>query len=159
GSLTLSNVPSGNHIFKITASGYNTWLNTVYIQANMVNTISAPLTSSGSGPSPVTATGGLDISTSPAGASVYVDDLFRGYAPLTLTDLVVGQHTVQISYTGYVDYTGTVSVSTGVTTPLAVTLQQGPNPNPTKTPGFEAVFAITGLVALAGVMAVYRRRS
>jgi hypothetical protein len=159
GSLTLSSVPSGNHIFKITASGYSTWMNTVYIQANMVNSISAPLTKTGTNPTPAQGTGGLDIASSPTGAETYVDDLFRGYSPVTLTDLAVGQHTVVLKAAGYLDYTGTAAVSTGVTTPLAITLTPAPTQTPTKSPGFETGIAIAGLLALAGIIGICRRRN
>lgn len=36
GSLTRYNIASGNHLFKVSAPGYNDWMNTVYIQPNIV---------------------------------------------------------------------------------------------------------------------------
>ena len=158
GSLTLTGITTGNHLFKVTAPGYNTWLNTVYIQANTVNTISAPLTPQGVAPTPIQQTGGLAISSSPSGADTYVDNLYRGITPLTINDLSPGNHQVRLSESGYVDYTTTTMVTSGQIMPLALTLTAAPSPTPTPTPapGMVQVFCV--LAALAGISGYIRRR-
>jgi hypothetical protein len=128
GVLTLYNVPNGNHIFKITASGYNEWMNTVYVQPNVVNPINAPLTPVGPNPTPVPATGGFNIVSTPTGAEVYIDNLFKGYTPATLNGIPAGSHQVLLKYTDYVDYTTTASVTAGQVTPLAISMQPAPVP-------------------------------
>ena len=50
GTLTLYNVANGNRLFKVTAPGYNDWMNSVYILPNVVNPINAPLTPVGTSP-------------------------------------------------------------------------------------------------------------
>jgi hypothetical protein len=158
GSLTLSGITMGNHLFKLTALGYNTWLNTVYIQANTVNTIAAPLTPVGPNPTPVLPTGGLAIASSPSNAETYIDNLYRGTTPLTINDLTPGNHLVQISEAGYVDYTTTTTVTSGQTSPLAVTLSPAPTPTATPTPAPGPALIITVLAALLGIGGYLRRR-
>jgi hypothetical protein len=153
-----SGITSGNHLFKVTASGYNDWINTIYIQANTVTSIPATLTPKGVSPTPVPQTGGLSIASSPANAETYVDDLFRGYTPLTVTDLAPGDHVVRLSATGYVDYTTTTTVTSGQTSPLAVTLTTAPTPTPTSSPAPAPVLVIGVLAAMCVIGALLRRR-
>jgi hypothetical protein len=158
GSLTLSGITTGNHLFKVTAPGYNTWLNTVYIQANTVNTISAALTPAGVKPTPVPQTGGLVIASSPSNAETYIDNLYRGTTPLTVNDLTPGDHLVQVSEAGYVDYITTTTVTSGQTSPLAITLSAAPTPTPTTVPAPGPVPVTMALAALIGIGGYLRRR-
>jgi len=157
GILTIYNVASGNRLFKVTAKGYNEWMNTVYIQPNIVNSINAALTPVGTNPTPVPATGGIQIVSTPTGAEIYVDNLFKGYTPSTVTGISSGQHQVLLKYTGYVDYTQTVTVSSGQTTPLAISMQSAPTPTPASAPSL--AFIVGGIVMALGIGAVLRRRS
>jgi hypothetical protein len=154
GTLTLYNVPSGNHLFKITATGYNDWMNTVYIQPNANNPINAPLTPAGSGPAPQ-ATGGFNIVSTPAGAEIYVDNLFKGYTPATLDNIAAGQHSILLKYTGYVDYSTTASVTAGQVTPLAISMQPAPTPTPASAPS--VVMLVAGTVAILAIGLALRR--
>lgn len=156
GTLTLYNVANGNRLFKVTATGYNDWLNTVYIKPNVVTSINAVLTPVGTNPTPVPATGGLDIASTPSGAEIYVDNLFKGYTPTTLTDITPGQHQVLLKYTGYLDYTQTVTVNSGQTTPLAISMQAA-SPTPASAPSI--LILIGGLMMAIGTAALLRRRS
>lgn len=151
-------ITAGNHLFKVTASGYNDWMNTIYVQANTVTVIAATLTPTGISPTPTQATGGLMIASSPSGADTYIDDLYRGITPVTVTDLTAGTHTIRISATGYVDYSATTTVTSGQTTPLAITLSAAPTPTPTKSPAPEPALVIGSLAAVLGVCIYIKRR-
>jgi hypothetical protein len=157
GKLTLYNVANGNRLFKITASGYNDWMNTVYIQPNVVNPINAPLTLVAPNPTPVQITGGFNIVSTPSGAEVYVDNLFKGYTPATLDNIPPGQHSILLKYTGYVDYSTTTSVITGQTTPLAISMQPAPTPTPASAPSV-AILIIGGVAILAIGIATRRQK-
>lgn len=65
--------------------------------------------------------GTLQVITTPSAAKLYVDGVFRGYTPKTLT-LTAGSHTVLIRKTGYQDYTTTVYLLPGGTRTINVTL-------------------------------------
>jgi len=151
-------ITMGNHLFKVTASGYNDWMNTVYVQANTVTVIAATLTPTGTSPTPAQPTGGLMIASSPSGADTYVDDLYRGITPVTVTDLTPGDHTIRLSATGYVDYTATTTVTSGQTMPLAITLSAAPTPTPTKSPAPELALVLGMLAAMLGICAYIQRR-
>ena len=157
GTLTLNNVGGGNHLFKVTASGYNDWMNTVYIQPNVVTSINAALTPVGPAPTPVPATGTIQVTTTPDGAEIFVDNLFKGYSPATLTGIAAGQHTVLLKYTGYIDNTQSVIVGSGQTTPLTVTMQPAPAPTPASPLSPAAILGGIALAVVAG--AALRRRT
>jgi len=155
GTLTLYNVANGNRLFKVTAPGYNDWMNSVYILPNVVTPINAPLTPVGINPTPVQATGGFNIVSTPSGAEVYVDNLFKGYTPAMLDNIPAGQHTILLKYTGYVDYTTTASVTSGQTTPLAISMQPAPTPTPASAPSVATL--IIGSVAILAIGIATRR--
>ena len=157
GTMMVYNVANGNRLIKVMAPGYNEWLNSVYIKPNVVTSVNAVLTPIGVNPTPVPATGGLNIVSTPDGAEVYVDNLFKGYTPATLTDIAAGQHQLVLKYTGYMDYTQTVTVNSGQTTPLAISMQVAPTPTPASAPS--VMILIGGLMAAIGIVTLLRRRS
>jgi hypothetical protein len=157
GTLTIYNVANGNRLFKVTAPGYNDWLNSVYVRPNAVTSIDATLTPAGVNPAPVSATGSIEVVSTPTGAEVYVDNLFKGYTPATLTGIADGQHTVMFRYTGYVDATDTVTVNSGQTTPLAISMQPAPTPTAKSAPS--AAVLIGSIFVAFGTAAVLRRRT
>jgi hypothetical protein len=157
GTLTLPGITSGNHIFKVTASGYNDWINTVYILPNALTPISATLTPSGGSPTPVPATGGFNIVSTPTGAEILIDNLFRGYTPSTPDGIPAGQHQVLLRYTGYIDYSTTATVNAGQTTPLAISLQAAPTPTPESAPS--PALLIGGLIGILGIGVSLRGKS
>lgn len=157
GTLTLAGITSGNHVFKITAGGYTDWINTVYIQPNTVTPVSATLIPSGGKPAPAPSTGGINIVSTPPGAEILIDNLFRGYPPSTLDGITAGQHKVLLKYTGYIDYSTMTTVNAGQTTPLAVGMQAAPAPTPESAPSL--VFMVGGLVGIFGMSVLVRRRS
>ena len=132
-------------------------MNTVYIQPNVVTSINAALTPVGPSPTPVPASGSIQVATTPDGAEIFVDNLFKGYSPATLTGIAAGQHTVLLKYTGYIDSTQSVIVGSGQTTPLTVTMQPAPAPTPASPLSPVAILGGLALAVVAG--AALRRRT
>ncbi len=155
GTASIGSISSGNHLFKVTAAGYNDWMNTVYVVPNTVTPINAALSPVGPGPSPVAVTGGFNIVSTPTGAEVYVDNLFKGYTPAVLDNIPAGQHSILLKYTGYVDYSTTASVTPGQTTPLAISMQPAPTPTPESAPS--VALLVFGGIAILAALIVFRR--
>lgn len=156
GALTLNNIPSGNHIIKLTASGYNDWIESVYVKPNTNTYVQVVMTPVGPSPTPVPAAGSLNIVSTPSGADIYVDNIFRGYTPSTITEIDPGQHQILLKYTGYMDYTGTATVNPGQTTPLAIGLTPVPTPTPKSAPSLAVMLG--GMSAVFGMAIMLRRR-
>jgi len=155
GTFTINSVTSGNHIVKATAQGYNDWIETVYIQPNTNNYVQVSMTPSGSGP--VAGPGTVQIVSSPSSAEVYIDNVFRGYTPVTLTQIDAGQHVLTLKLSGYIDYVSTISVTTGQTLPVAVTLNAAPTPTPESGPS--PAIAIGGVAITAALCCLFGRRN
>jgi hypothetical protein len=95
--------------------------------------------------------------STPTGAEILIDNLFRGYTPSILDGISAGQHQVLLKYTGYIDYSTTANVNAGQTTPLAISMQSAPTPTPESAPS-PALLA-GGLLVILGVGSLLRRRS
>ncbi|KQC03989.1 MAG: hypothetical protein APR53_04245 [Methanoculleus sp. SDB] len=67
-------------------------------------------------------TGSISVSSSPTGATIYLDGVNKGTTPATLTGISPGTHTVKLTKSGYYDYTKTVTVVAGQTTAMSATL-------------------------------------
>lgn len=84
--------------------------------------------------------GTIDLSSSPTGASIYVDSTYEGTTPFTVESLGVGSHKVILKKTGYDDWGKIVKVTAGGTTTVdadltAITVATtAPTPVPTPVP-------------------------
>ena len=157
GGLTLNNIQSGSHILKVTASGYNDWIETVYVKPNTNTYVPVVMTRIGPSPTPVPTAGAINIVSTPAGAQILIDNIFRGYTPATITEIDPGVHQIRLTYTGYTDYSGTVTVVSGQTTPLAIGMT--PVPTPTPQSATSPTLLIGGMVTILGIVIGLRRRS
>ena len=109
------------------------------------NTPPAQSVSGGQVPAP----GTLIVSSSPAGANVYVDGKSAGKTPVTIPDMPAGQHTLLLTLPGYADVSRSIDVSTGAENQVAIDFTGGK-----KTPGFGGIICMVSLALLV----LYRKR-
>jgi uncharacterized protein YceK len=57
--------------------------------------------------------GTLQITSSPSGAEVYLDNQFKGSTPSTISDVDMGNHTLEFRYPGYQSWSTVIAVSSG----------------------------------------------
>lgn len=82
----------------------------------------------------------LSVITNPDGASVILDEITKGLTPITVSDLVVGDHTLTVSSPGFVTRTMKVKMTQGykLIASLKLALSQGGVPtleaSPTASP-------------------------
>jgi len=74
----------------------------------------------------VTGTGTLSVTSEPAGAKVFVDDVLRGTSPADVPDLSPGAHTLRFEREGYENMTMAFSIRGGQTTTLSTSLMPVP---------------------------------
>jgi len=72
--------------------------------------------------STVAGTGTLSVTTTPAGAQVYLDDILRGASPATIPGLAAGSHILRLEKSGYRNMTVPVEITTGKTTDYTTAL-------------------------------------
>jgi PKD repeat protein len=69
-----------------------------------------------------TPAGSLEITSTPDGALVFIDNSMKGITPVTLTDTATGNYMLLIRKEGYDDYTRTISIGPSTPAILGVTL-------------------------------------
>ena len=167
--LTIDAVPNGNHIMVLRLDRYEDSSRIISITGNslVVNIALDPLptlTPTATSTLQPTATGtvqpgqttlvplggygALSITTSPPGATVYIDGEVKGVTPATVPGLSEGKHTVLLVLAGYNSLNTTITVNTGKTSEYSTGLSA-----PGKTPGFAVISAALSL----GVLLMYRK--
>jgi len=148
GVYTISNVQVGGHTVRVALSGYQDYTTSVIVSAATTSHVTATLQ-----PGQPSTTGSISVTSSPAGAQVYIDNVYRGVTPLTLDGIPTGTHQVRLALAGYNDYSTTVEVGAGSTSSASASL------SPIQTPGTGmAPFAAVGALGLIGLLVAMRRR-
>ncbi len=106
---------SGLYIFEARKSGYRTQSLTRQITSD-------PASQRYTLPALAPIYGSADITSSPAMADITLDGKAVGRTPLQLDNLLVGQHKITISKSGYQPYSATVTVAEGRTATISATL-------------------------------------
>lgn len=98
----LADVPAGENVVEILLAGYRPFSEKVAVPAQATREVAAVLEAI-----PTT----LKVVSIPTGARVYVNNQFRGEAPVTLTDLPPGEHRLRAEMTGHEPAARTVNLA------------------------------------------------
>ena len=120
---TFYNVAPGWHNVQVSMPGYQVYSN------NNVQVTSGGTTNVYASLVPVVQSGSLSISSTPKGAGLYIDNVYRGETNQIVGGLYAGPHTVVLKLTGYQTFTNTYSVNAGQTTYASVTMVPLQNPS------------------------------
>lgn len=111
---TISDVQTGSHTIQLEKSGYESVMIATHVYTGETATVYETLTSK---------TGSISISSTPPGANIYLDGIYKGTTPTTISGVLPGSHAIRLEKNDYEDYLlESVSVTAGVTTPLTVNL-------------------------------------
>ena len=157
GQFVIQGVAPGVHSLRLAQSGYNDYSTSVTVYSNAQSYISAVLMPVGSIPTitPVPGYGTLSVSSTPAGAGIYVDNMYMGYTPATLSTIPSGTHMVMLALDGYQNYVTNVNVAAGGNVQVSSSLS--PIATPT-TSGPDLSVLTGGAVILASLAFIARRR-
>ena len=115
----IENVEPGPHTVSLRLNGYQDWSKRVRVKAGETTYVHATLTPT---------TGSIRITSTPSGASIYVDTYlgwsYKGKTPNTITGVSPDYYTIKLSLTGYQDWTKKVHVAAGETAHIHATLSQ-----------------------------------
>jgi hypothetical protein len=97
-----------------------------------------------------TSSGTLSVTSTPSGAMVFLDGIFKGITPITIPGVSSGTHQIRVHRIGYNDYLTSVTVLTGQTVPVTATLtsSSGPTTVPTTVPTTSPTQVPTGTLTL-----------
>lgn len=145
GAYTISNVAVGSHTVRVSMSGYQDYTTSVTVSGATTSHVTATLQ-----PAPVTSAGSIEVTSSPSGAEIYIDNAYKGITPLTVDGIAAGSHTVMLAHSGYSDWTTSVQVGAGSTASVSASLAATPTQAPSAG---MAPFAVIGALAVLGLLA------
>ena len=118
----VGNLNVGTHTIILKKSGYQDSSQTATINNAQTTSLSITLT-----PLSSPTTGDLDVSSSPSGASVYLNGAYKGETrssgPLYITGLSPGAYSTVLRKSGYNDYSTTANIVAGKTAQVTAVLQ------------------------------------
>jgi len=152
GDLELTDISAGSHTVALRLSGYQEYRITVQVSPGATVKVQPRLVASGNPtvtatPTPITNRGAIEANSTPTGARVSVDGLFKGTTPFTITDVPAGPHTLVFTLAGYVEREQVVEVRAGQTATVNANL------TPVQAQTRSGTAAITAVVALGAVLA------
>jgi len=149
----INNVAPGSHDVTLKLSGYVDSSSSVNVNSGQFSSVESVLTPGGSHPAPVDK-GSIEVTSSPTGANIYLNNENKGLTPLTIKDLTPGSYTVTLKLSGYQDWTTTAEVSASGVSSVSGTL------TPVQEPTKSGAFAFPALAALmvAGLACALLRR-
>ena len=147
--LTVGNLYPGAYTINVTKFGFMPYTTAVQLTEGAEATVTAYLPPE---------RGTLMVNTTPEGAQVLLDGAVAGIAPVTLINVLPGEHNLTVTKEGYVPVQQQVSLEAGQTIPVSLILSPvSPlQALPIKTPGLVAA-TLAGLSCAA--FAVVRLRS
>ncbi|MFH0967577.1 MAG: PEGA domain-containing protein, partial [Methanobacteriota archaeon] len=125
----IGNLASGSHTVKLLLSGYQTITQQVMITTGQETQITPIMTVN----TPQVTTGSVSVASNPSGASVFLNADYQGLTPssgyLDLPDLTPGVYTIQLKEPQSEDYSASITVIAGQTTPVNAELKAPPIPS------------------------------
>jgi hypothetical protein len=147
-----SGLTPGNHQVRISLSGFQEWIGTVYVPSGATVTVTQTLRvgtpTPTQSPTQSSGTGSVAVSSNPSGAQVFMDNLYQGITPLTISSVQPGTHSFLIKQAGYADWQVSEPVQSGQTVQIAATLSPLPTPTEGAMPSSLVLIAV-GLLAFA----------
>ena len=125
-TLTMNNIANGDHIVIVRLTGYQDWTQNVTVLGNSTSLSATLVANTTTG-----VNGSISFTSSPANANVYINDVIKGYTPITVYNLTPDSYAVKIQKPGYLIYAQRFNVTSGNTTTVSVTLTAEPTATPT----------------------------
>ena len=107
----------GSHVVEVRKANYRTEQKTIELVAGKKTNVSFGAL--------VAINGMLNVSSSPSGATVYIDEKNYGQTPIFIDPILIGKHTLKLEKQGCATMTKTITIKEGETLNLNEKLQSG----------------------------------
>ncbi len=164
GGLQIADLSPGLHTIRLEKDGYKPYTVTDYntpagYATYLTNVRLIPIATATPTPTATgsTTTASVTLDSTPSGASVSLNNEFRGYTPLTISGLAPGSYSVLVSRDGYMTWQTTLTVAAGDGVTQTAVLNPAPAAPaaPTKAAaGIVPIFA--GVLVAAGCLISFR---
>lgn len=156
--ITIPSISYGTHTLKLTLTGYQEKSETITISDSTRSfSYNLPKITTSTQTIPPTISkfySNIKISSTPSGAVVNLDGIFRGFTPLTINDVQFGSHNLKLSLSGYQDYYTSITVTEGSWIFGPYTLVPSPS-TPTPLPPSSFPLEIIGIAVIALIILLY----
>lgn len=149
--LEITQLAPGTYTVQLTMPDYQPYTQTVIVQTGVITPVAVALTPAI--PTTPDTTGQISVTSTPAGAGIYLDNTYRGVTPALLANIASGGHTLMLRESGYNDWISTVNVVGGSYTPIDGTLSPVSGNVPTTTrAGIPAVLVLAGICGALAII-------
>lgn len=148
--LDITDLTAATYTVILKKSGYQDYTTTVRIVGGQTAQVAAALQSTGTPPA---GTVSAEIQSTPEGADVYINNIYKGMTPVNFQNVPVDttqSYTVTIKLDGYTPYITTGKVSPGQSVQINAALSPVSTPTPTKKSPLSPLSVISAL-AISGV--------
>jgi hypothetical protein len=148
--VTVQGLPVGSHVLLVSSPGFQNLTTQVVVKEGAITEVSIPLASEN---------GSVYVTTTPAGAEIFIDGVPAGISPILIPDVVPGNHTLKSVMAGYTAGNQEVRVIGGhmIVAQLLFEKEQpipGSSPPPTRA---EGMVPVTMVLAVIGFLWLGRR--
>ena len=102
--------------------------------------------------------GSISIATTPKSAEVYLDGINKGTTPLTIPELLIGEHRLELTKKGYDDYYKGLTIKQNFNSPLDIKMNRSKSYRPFASVFLDAVYGFTDDPLVGGQFAVCTNR-
>ena len=146
--MIIDGIEPGTYTVTFSHFGYRKFSTPVKVEPGKMTEVTATL---------VPETGSIAVNSSPAGARVLLKGVAVGFAPVTLTNIVVGNHTLSLENEGFSPVELPVQVITDQITVTGITLVPV-SAHPTLPAGEPRIITVIVIACSAGVALVVFNR-
>ncbi len=112
--LFISNLSPGTYQIQLRKSGYKDFLSSVNVTSRTTSSYNFTL---------IPLLGTINIFSNPSGAEVYIDRVYKGKTPLSLTDIPSGTYELRITLSGYEEHFERITLAPGELKQVSVNLK------------------------------------
>jgi hypothetical protein len=150
----------GSHSILLHVPGYTDFTRTIVVNSGQITHVRATFvqaTPDQQAPGSSGQAGTIIASSLPAGGQVYLDDQFRGVAPVTIYNVNPGTHIVNMKLAGYSDWSTSVQVQAGQIAQVPATFTSTGSPVPTRA-GLPVAVLVAALVTAGAAVSLKGRK-
>jgi hypothetical protein len=120
----IEGVTNGLRYVTLRLAGYQDYTKSVTVSNNETSTVSATLIVTTTATTEAITNGSIYVESNPSNAAVFLNTVYQGITPVTLSNITRGDYRVVVQKTGYQDWSNRISVSLGTRTDVYATLSQ-----------------------------------
>lgn len=158
GPLDITDLTAATYTVVLKKSGYMDYTTTVKIVAGQTAQVAATLQATGT---PSSGTISAEIMSTPEGADVYVNNVYKGLTPLNFQNVPIDTtqtYTVTIKMEGYTPYTTSGKATPGQSIQINAALSPIATPAPTQPLGLMSVLSALGICGVAAFLFMRKKQ-